>query len=77
MLLQKNCPIAAFFFPTLLKTIIIEKPILALFETASIGKPIMVAQNRYFINRRNMRPIAVVSKNASIRSPIAAFYNHH
>ena len=46
-----------------------------LFETAGIGNPIMAAQNWYFINRCNKRPIATVSKNASIGSPIVAFYN--
>ena len=64
------------FFTTLLKITIIEKPIPALFETTSIENPIMVAQNQRFINHCNRRSIVAVSKNASIRSPIATFYNH-
>ena len=72
--LQKNRPTAA-FFPGVFKTTVIEKPILALFETASIGNPITTAQNRRFNNHCNRRPIATVSRNASIGSPIAAFYN--
>ena len=64
------------FFPTLLKIAVIEKPVLALFETTRIENPITVAQNWRFINRCNRRPIAAVSKNPGIGSPIAAFYNH-
>ena len=57
------------------KTAIIEKSVLAPFETAGIENPITVAQNRRFNNYCNRRPIAAVSKNASIGSPIAVFYN--
>ena len=52
------------------------KPVLVLFETASIGNPIMVTPNLRFINRCNQRHIGAVSKNAGIRSPIVAFYNY-
>ena len=60
----------------LLKTTIIEELVAALFETIGIGNPIIAPQNWCFINRCNRRPIAAVSKNASIGSLIAAFYNH-
>ena len=46
------------------------------FETIGIGNPIIAPQNWCFINRCNRRPIAAVSKNTSIGSLIAAFYNH-
>jgi len=59
----------------LLKTTVIEKSLPALFETAGIGNPITIAQNRRFINRCNRRPIEAISKNAGIGSPIAAFYS--
>ena len=35
----------------------------------------MTAQNQRFINRCNRRPIAAISKTASIGGPITAFYN--
>ena len=46
------------------------------FETIGIGNPIIAPQNWCFINRCNRRPIAAVSKNTSIGSLIATFYNH-
>ena len=59
------------FFPILLKTTVIEKPVPAFFETAGIGNPITADQNRRFTNCCNRRPIATIFKNAGIGSPIA------
>ena len=56
------------FFPALLKTVIIDKPIPALFEIAIIGNAFTVTQDRRFTNRCNRRPIAAVFKNTGIGS---------
>ena len=63
MTLQKNRHVPV-FFSRLLKTIVIDKLVLTLFETASM------TQIRRFTNRCNRRPIAAVFKNAGIGSPI-------
>ena len=59
------------FFPGAFKTAVIDKPISALFEIASIGNAITATQNRRFTDRCNRRPIAAVFKNTGIGSPIA------
>ena len=66
---KSSCPNV--FFPALLKTAVIDKPVPALFESPGIGNPITAAQNRCFTNRCNRRPIVAVFKNASIGSLIA------
>ena len=64
--LQKNRPVPAF-----LRTTVIDKPIRAFFENASIGNPITAAQNQRFTKRCNKRPIAAFFKNAGIGGPKA------
>ena len=63
------------FFSILLKTAVTEELVVVLYETAGIRNPITAFQHWCFINYCNMRPIAVVSKTASIGSPIVAFSN--
>ena len=63
-----SCP--SIFFLALLKTAVIDKLVPALFESAGIGNPIMVAQNQHFTNRYNRKPIVVVFKYIGIGSLI-------
>ena len=69
--LQKNRPVPAFFFPTFLRTAVIDKPVPAFFENAGIGNPITAAQNQRFKKRCNRRPITAFLKNAGIGGPKA------
>ena len=64
--LKKNNPVSAF-----LQIAVIDKPVPAFFENASIGNPITTAQNQRFTKRCNKRPIAAFFKNASIVGPKA------
>ena len=44
-------------------------PVLAFFENAGIGNPIIAAQNQRFKKRCNRRPITAFFKNAGIGGP--------
>ena len=62
-----SCP--SIFFPAFLQTSVIDKPVPALFENASIRNPITMAQNQRFTKRCHRRPIAAFFKNAGTKSP--------
>ena len=66
---KSSCP--GVFFPAILQTAVIDKPVPALFENTGIGNPITAVENRRFIKRCNKRPIAAFLKNAGIGSPKA------
>ena len=69
--LQKSRSVPAFFFPSFLRTAVIDKLVPAFFENAGIGNPITAAQNQRFKKRCNRRPITTFLKNAGIGGPKA------